>query len=190
MGKKVKKHYTHTYSHCVRAEFCSICTMLHAKENKKWWQEPENWAQAVLCSASCHPWALHQGTWGDEKCNITRLKLLYIWTSRAAYASNHPMHMLILARNFTGNVSNRVLALVYKNQPRVIFSVLEQPTLSQRVKNHPPCLQWQVVLCARKACGSWALALQDAHLSTLGQGLSCGCRLSLHPLQWECLELV
>lgn len=105
-------------------------------------------------------------------------------------ASNHPMHMLILTSIFTGNVSNRVLALVYKNQPRVIFGVLEQPTLSQRVKNHPPCLQWQVVLCARKACGSWALALQDAHLSTLGQGLSCEYGLSLHPLQWECLELV
>lgn len=85
-GEKVKKHYTHTYSHFVRAEFCSTFTMSHAKENRKWWQEPENWVQAMLC----HPWALHQGTWGYEKCNTTRSKLLYIWTSRAALCLKPP----------------------------------------------------------------------------------------------------
>lgn len=114
----------------------------------------------------------------------------YTYTEGLPYASIHLMHMQILTSNFIFSVSNKVLALVFKNQPCVIFNMLEQPTLSQRVKSHSHCLQWQVVLCARKACGSGALALQDAHLSSLGQGLSCGYRLSFHPLQWECLKLV
>lgn len=72
----------HTYSHFIRAEFCTACTVPHAKENRKWWQEPETRKQAVLRSPSWYPWAVHQGTWGHEKCNTARSKWLYFWRSR------------------------------------------------------------------------------------------------------------
>lgn len=99
-GEKVKKRYTHTYFHFVRPEFCSTCTMSHAKKGRKWWQEPENWAQAMLCTPSCRLGALHEGPWGHEKCNITGSNLLYIGQAELPCALNHFMHMLILASNF------------------------------------------------------------------------------------------
>lgn len=188
--KSEKTLYTYLFSLCKNWILLSLRRVTCQGEQKMMAGAWELSAGSAL-QCSCHPWALHQNTWGDEKCNSTRLKLLFIWTSRAALCLKPTYaHVNI-------NIIYHLQCIKWgpcfdlPKQPCVIFDVPEQPTLSQWVKTHPLCLQWQVVLCARKACGSWALALQDTHLSTLGRGLPRGTvSISFHPLQWECLKLV
>lgn len=113
--------------------------MSHAKEGRKWWQEPKNWAQAMLCTPSCHPWALHEGPWGHEKCNIPRSNLLYIGQAELPYASNHLMHMLILASNFIWQYIKWGPCFGLQKPAMCDLWCAEQPTLSQQIKKiiHP-----------------------------------------------------
>lgn len=148
----------HIYSQFLRA-------VPDAKGNRNWWQEAETCRQAVLHSPSCHP---GQGTWGHTKGNTTRSKWLYFWRSKVA------LHLKPACAYAT--ISIKFYLAMYQ-----IGTLLKQPTLSRQVRDHPPCLQWQVVLCARWACGSWTLALQEGVLSIMGQVFSHGHRLHFPP---------
>lgn len=64
------------------------------------------------------------------------------------------MHVLLLVTDFIWIYIKEELCFGLQNPAICAFDMLEQPILSQQVKIHPPCLQWQVVLHARKASSS------------------------------------
>jgi len=96
----VKKCHGPIYSHFVRAEFCTPCTVPQAKENRKWWQEPETRKQAVLHIPSCTPGQCTRVT--EDMRNAVPLDQsgCIFEEVKSSYTSNQLVHMLLLALNF------------------------------------------------------------------------------------------